>query len=97
MRRNVKKTIEKGQKILEKNERRDLYCKELDQLLEMAKAPTMGDTLFNAITYAFEMGVAVGSGIEADRMKKLDCVTYYKVCKELNLPLEHYLEQGATV
>ena len=64
---------------------------------ENAEKYGVNEAIWEAITDAYKFGVAVGYGIGADKMKKLDCVTYYHVCKEMNVPLDHFLEEGATV
>lgn len=94
MRRNMGNTIEKGRRIMRKHERRDLYTREIEELAQRAieKGGSANNALYTAISEAFYAGVAVGNGIIADKVQKTDCISYYKACKELNVPLETFVE-----
>ena len=64
--RNTQKQAEQGINIIKKNNRIDLSTKELNQLLRNIKDEPLMDgnmltQIYNAITEAFYMGVAVGA------------------------------------
>lgn len=67
MKRNMKKTIDQGQKIIRQNERFDMTLSEFDELVQESYNGTKNydDVLYKAINAAFLAGVAVGFRIRS--------------------------------
>lgn len=57
--RNIEKNIEQGREILQARPQMDLSYYELLEIMKLAKERPE-DELWNAISYAYKMGVAVG-------------------------------------
>lgn len=76
MMRNTEKTIEKGNKLIRANMKRDLDSSELFELMELSKSQAVAgsDAIFWAISNAFVYGVAVGNKLAHDKAKEV------KVC-----------------
>lgn len=96
MKRDVARTIARGRQITSKNPRRDLKTEEAKVMRiafeECANECGVNEAIWETIIQAFCFGVAVGNDIATDKVKKADCVAYYKACKELNVPLDHFLQ-----
>lgn len=69
MKRNMKNTIDQGQKIIRQNVRFDMTLSEFKELLQesYSGAKDYNDVLYKAITTAFLAGVAVGFRIRAKK------------------------------
>ncbi len=61
MRRNFCKQIEQGDKIIEKNERLDLYGSDLHVLLDKAMETRNINDFYDAVINAYKAGIAVGT------------------------------------
>lgn len=71
--RNTEKTIEKGNKLIRANMKRDLASSEIFELMELSKSQAVAssDTIFWAISNAFVYGVAVGNKLACDKAKEV--------------------------
>ncbi len=69
MKRNMKNTIDQGQKIIRQNERFDMTLSELEKMIRDSYdgARDYNDVLYKAIHAAFLAGVAVGFRIRAKK------------------------------
>ena len=68
MKRNIIKTMEQGQKIIQKNERYDLYLSEIEELLKYSYQKEKNSvSLFRIASAAFLTGVAIGFRIRAKK------------------------------
>ena len=67
MKRNMKNTIDQGQKIIRQNVRFDMTLSEFDELIQgsYSGAKNYNDVLYKAITTAFRAGVAIGFRIRS--------------------------------
>lgn len=72
MKRNMKNTIDQGQKIIRQNERFDMTLSEFKELLQesYSGAKDYNDVLYKAIHAAFLAGVAVGTRINKKKGKQ---------------------------
>ncbi|MBQ9290493.1 MAG: hypothetical protein IJ210_10295 [Clostridia bacterium] len=67
MKRNMKKTIDQGHKIIEQHERFDMTLSEFEELVQgsYSGAKNYNDVLYKAIITAFRAGVAIGFRIRS--------------------------------
>lgn len=68
MKRNIIKTMEQGHKIIQKNERYDLYVSEIQELLEYSyQKEKNAISPYKITSCAFLVGVAIGYRIRAKK------------------------------
>ncbi len=60
MKRNFEKSVQEGRAIMKRHKMADLRLSEIDTIYDIAKK----DSMFKAITTAFDFGVSVGSRME---------------------------------
>ncbi len=68
MKRNIIKTMEQGHKIIQKNERYDLYLSEIEELLKYSyQKEKNAISLYRITSCAFLVGVAIGHRIRSKK------------------------------